>query len=36
MHKASFCEEHLLPKTSMSMHNNNFKIEERRNPLNGC
>jgi hypothetical protein len=32
MHKASFCEEHLLPKTSMSMHNNNyhFKIEERR------
>src|SRR5215211_4911584 len=29
-HKASFCEEHILHKLSSSMHNNNFKIEERR------
>ena len=34
MHKAFFCEEHILYKLSKSMHNNNnnytFKIEERR------
>jgi hypothetical protein len=34
MHKASFCEEHILHKLSKSVHNKNnnyrFKIEERR------
>ena len=29
MHKASFCEEHILHRLSQRMHNN-FKIEERR------